>query len=662
MKLSRQLTQAPIGGLPKGTSIHFNATSFRFDQAVHKNMRTTPRGSVTGIFSFKYRERTEPKIIFENRLMALRNYVHRDEWKIEDAHHTINKHYYSKRQQRFPIKDREVQRYEFFPTSFIYPIHPSPSDIKRFKPENNPWLNYKRDPTVRDSHPSNYVKFIVSEDLNELEVAEYLHSIYNLKDGSGFDILSIELENVDEHNVTKMDPDFSVYSTTLRSPDKIFKTIEDIAYNDRIKIAHVMIDGQFDYPDLASVSKWNKKAAKAGKNDGLASIENLNNESAKHSFEMMKSTLDSLKNELSGKDFQTALEYFESKYQNFFQTCEFYGEDQKIGTILSHLENSTSLMEKMPYNKPITNKTAALVHGSDPMTKNLRVVQTFMGLSNFQLYAMLMTELLVQVSLSFKMQVLRSEKEANSSLQSYQPDEEKLNLKEDYISDKISGPLNSVKNQTLLRGAVAVGSVLPVVGKKYEKTEVSLKLMMNDVMTGENLMELVFSNVPDFSKIDDHEYAAREILKTEKDNKKIQAATQVLQVCKDMKQQINQFRKYKDFTKTNLARPITVRDIEPLKTVILDLLKEIDNLDYSKIKDFGLNDHIVKIKKTASKIEEEPNKNLDFYIRELGKSYGQNMNVKERVLNQEMQDKLNKQFAERNRRRAEEQFRRISRY
>lgn len=134
----------PFTGAPKSAFSHWNLLKIRSTRKGPIG-KAIPRGAVTGLYSAKWRERTAPRLAYTNRIIEQRNYNSRNEWKKEDAHFEKYRQVQSRRRRLFPIAEKDVQRYEFFPTAFCYPVHPEPFDHKMSS--NKLFLGYKRDPT-----------------------------------------------------------------------------------------------------------------------------------------------------------------------------------------------------------------------------------------------------------------------------------------------------------------------------------------------------------------------------------------------------------------------------------------------------------------------------------------------------------------------------------
>lgn len=199
----------------RGSSVHPTNNLGAFRYGFHgSKWGVTLKGTTTGIFGATHFERTEARWIFMNRMMANRNYVRRHNWKIEDAHHTLDKHTYSKRHQKFPIKDREVQRYEYFVDGWAFPIKPDPWNDATLS--NTFWLHWRRDATVRNGPPKNYLKMLCSEHFNEEELTEYLNVLYKFGSETRPNIMHLELEKVDEQTFNRREM-LSPMKTTDRS-------------------------------------------------------------------------------------------------------------------------------------------------------------------------------------------------------------------------------------------------------------------------------------------------------------------------------------------------------------------------------------------------------------------------------------------------------------
>jgi len=228
-------------GMPFKSSVHPNVTQINREHGNPRHNGTIPKGTITGLYSAKFREKIPPKLVFSNRIIQERNYARRNVWKNEDAHHKIHKHTYSRRRQLFPIAEKNTQRYDFFPTSFVYLVNPEPIDHKRTSEKS--WLPYKRDPTVQNKFPDNYAKFHISEDMTEFELIEYLKKIYEL------DVVNVELEKVDEINVSHYGIEKSTHQETLQKPNTWVEESESLGHSDRFKIAHCLLEKNFTYPN-----------------------------------------------------------------------------------------------------------------------------------------------------------------------------------------------------------------------------------------------------------------------------------------------------------------------------------------------------------------------------------------------------------------------------
>ena len=228
------------GGLPYNSSTHRNIFGFRFDKNLKKGAGSIPKGSTTGLYSAKYHEITPPRLIWNNRIVARKNFSRRNQWKKEHAHHLVHKHVYSRRRQLFPIAEKNQQRYEFFPTRFVFPVHHEP--FNNYEHDNQLWIPHKRDPTVRNAYPSNYVRLHMSEDMTKYELIEYMKRIYNV------DLKTVEIEKVDEQNVL-IQGETERYGRSMMTVDAINQDYH-IAHNDRFKIAHCTLNQPFKYPDF----------------------------------------------------------------------------------------------------------------------------------------------------------------------------------------------------------------------------------------------------------------------------------------------------------------------------------------------------------------------------------------------------------------------------
>ena len=230
------------------------------------------------IFNFSC---TPGRLEWNTRIIDQRNYRKRNNWKLEHAHNTVNKHTHSRRRQTFPIAEADVQRYDFFPQSFVFPVHPEPIDHRRS--DGNLYLPYKRDPTVSDQHLDNYCKFYCSEDMTEYEFIEYMKTIYDVE------ILNVEMERVEEQTVQM----FSIPKSILES-DKTVVEIDTnkIGFNDRLKIAHALLEHPFKFPDF--------KTEQGRDEEKTVEFEKSDLEDAKEYLELVKKELQNVENKKEG--------------------------------------------------------------------------------------------------------------------------------------------------------------------------------------------------------------------------------------------------------------------------------------------------------------------------------------------------------------------------
>merc|ERR1712131_405019 len=198
-------------------------------------------GSTTGRYNSRFHEITPPRLVWNTRIIEARNYRRRNQWKKEHAHHEVHKHTYSRKRQLFPIQETELQRFDFFPQNYMFPVHPEPFDQMRSR--DKVWLPHKRDPTVGQNgkYPENYVRFHCSEDMTKYDVVEYLTTIYEVE------VVHVDLEKVEEQAFVDAGGNNELRFTpgALTANDA-----NGLGHNDRFKIAHVLLAEKFDYPDF----------------------------------------------------------------------------------------------------------------------------------------------------------------------------------------------------------------------------------------------------------------------------------------------------------------------------------------------------------------------------------------------------------------------------
>ena len=149
--------------------------------------------------------------------------------------------------------------------------------------------------------------------------------------------LSIDVEKVDEQNLNTNAFGWSPFRTTERSPIMALSQNDDIAYNDRIKIAHVFTDGEFEFPDLMKVFKKDLEFEKADR-VMTAITEHLDN-----------MVLEDGK--LSVKDFT----HLKEKYGPLITQLNTKIADYNNKKIEKELQTTKQILEKWPKHEKITN-------------------------------------------------------------------------------------------------------------------------------------------------------------------------------------------------------------------------------------------------------------------------------------------------------------------